>query len=78
MVHYQFYVERHEYNDYNNDIITTNELSIPHPLIQERKFVLVPLNELSKNFIHPIFKKTNHEILKNSKDNSKIYLYGNK
>jgi len=59
-------------------ILNEDNLTIPHPLIQERKFVLVPLNELSKNFIHPIFKKTNHEILKNSKDNSKIYLYGNK
>ena len=59
-------------------IVQEKDLTIPHPLIQDRNFVLIPLNELSKNFIHPIIKKTNHEILKNSKDTSKIYLYGNK
>ena len=59
-------------------IIKEKNLTIPHPLIQDRKFVLIPLNDLNKDFIHPIFKKTNHEILKNSKDTSKIYLYGNK
>ena len=54
---------------YEKDIIKLNDLIVPHPLIQERKFVLTPLNELSPNFIHPVFKKNIHELLKNCKDN---------
>ena len=54
---------------YEKDIINLNDLIVPHPLIQERKFVLTPLNELSPNFIHPVFKKNIHELLKNCKDN---------
>ncbi|HJM16680.1 MAG TPA: 2-amino-4-hydroxy-6-hydroxymethyldihydropteridine diphosphokinase, partial [Flavobacteriales bacterium] len=42
---------------YNNKIINTKELTVPHPLIQKRKFVLVPLSEIAPNYIHPILKK---------------------
>ena len=44
-------------------IISEEDLIIPHPAIQIRRFVLIPLNELSPNFIHPILKKTNHQLL---------------
>ena len=53
---------------YEKEIINEKDLIIPHPLIQERKFVLTPLNELSPNFIHPVFKKNIHELLRNCKD----------
>jgi 2-amino-4-hydroxy-6-hydroxymethyldihydropteridine diphosphokinase len=48
---------------FNKDIINTDHLIIPHIAIQKRRFVLVPLNELSPNFIHPILKKTIHQLL---------------
>ena len=48
---------------FNKEIINEKELVIPHPAIQLRRFVLVPLNELSPNFIHPLLKKTNHQLL---------------
>lgn len=38
---------------YGNAIIQSESLIIPHPLLAERTFVLVPMNELSPNFIHP-------------------------
>ena len=38
--------------------IRTDELQIPHPLLHERQFVLVPLAEISPNLIHPALKKT--------------------
>ena len=55
-----------------------DDLKIPHPLIQERKFVLLPLNELNKTFIHPTLNKTNYKMLEDCTDNTNIFLYGNK
>ena len=48
---------------FNNDIIDLPELIVPHPLLQERKFVLIPLNEIAPNYKHPILLKTNQELL---------------
>ncbi len=48
---------------FNKEIINTKNLVIPHPAIQERRFVLTPLNELSPGFIHPLLHKSNHELL---------------
>ena len=53
---------------YNKKIITLSHLIIPHPLIQERKFVLTPLNELSPLFKHPAIGKTMHQLLKDCTD----------
>jgi len=53
---------------YNNDIIDLPELKIPHPFIQERKFVLAPMNEIAGNFIHPILKKTIKKLLNECED----------
>lgn len=43
-------------------IVNEENLTIPHPFIQKRKFTLVPLAEISPNFIHPILKKTQKEL----------------
>ena len=59
-------------------ILNEDDLKIPHPLIQERKFVLLPLNELNKTFNHPTLNKTNSKMLEDCSDNSNIYLYGYK
>lgn len=48
---------------FNNDIINLPELIVPHPLLQERKFVLIPLSEIAPNYIHPILLKTTQELL---------------
>jgi 2-amino-4-hydroxy-6-hydroxymethyldihydropteridine diphosphokinase len=48
---------------FNKEIIAEKDLVVPHPAIHLRKFVLVPLNELSPNFIHPVLKKSNHKLL---------------
>lgn len=42
---------------YNDAIIDSAELQIPHPHLQDRKFVLVPLQEIAPAFIHPLLKK---------------------
>jgi 2-amino-4-hydroxy-6-hydroxymethyldihydropteridine diphosphokinase len=47
---------------FNKEIIDQKELTVPHPQLQNRRFVLVPLNELSPNFKHPVLKKTIHQL----------------
>lgn len=42
---------------YEDIILDTPTLKIPHPLIAERDFVLIPLKEILPNFIHPVLKK---------------------
>jgi 2-amino-4-hydroxy-6-hydroxymethyldihydropteridine diphosphokinase len=46
--------------------IHTEDLQIPHPLIRERQFVLIPLLEIDRDLIHPVLKKTIQELLNNS------------
>jgi 2-amino-4-hydroxy-6-hydroxymethyldihydropteridine diphosphokinase len=53
---------------FNKEIIHTKELHIPHPRLQERNFVLIPLNQLSPNLKHPVFNKPINELLKASTD----------
>ncbi len=48
---------------YNDEIIVTENLIVPHPKMHLRKFVLVPLNEIGQEFIHPVFKKTVGQLL---------------
>ena len=47
---------------FNKEIIDAAELKVPHPQIQNRRFVLTPLNELSPNFKHPVSKKSLHHL----------------
>jgi 2-amino-4-hydroxy-6-hydroxymethyldihydropteridine diphosphokinase len=49
---------------FNKEIIAEENLDVPHPQIQNRRFVLIPLNELSPNFKHPVLNKTMHQLLK--------------
>ena len=48
---------------FNKEIIDRQQLTVPHPQIQNRRFVLVPLNQLSPNLHHPVLKKTIHQLL---------------
>lgn len=57
---------------FNEEIINDVKLTIPHPLIQERRFVLEPMAEIAPEFIHPVFKKNMEELLRESGDKSAI------
>lgn len=57
---------------FNDEIISSNQLTIPHPLMQERRFVLEPLNEIAPDSIHPVFKKNVMQLLTECKDKSAV------
>jgi 2-amino-4-hydroxy-6-hydroxymethyldihydropteridine diphosphokinase len=57
---------------YDNQVVDWPELVIPHPRIQERKFVLVPLNELIPEMIHPVLQKSIHQLLEQCPDLLKV------
>lgn len=52
--------------------IHTEELQVPHPFIQERQFVLIPLAQIDRYLMHPVFKKTVQELLNNIKEDQGV------
>ncbi len=52
---------------YDDQIIRLDALSVPHPRMSERPFVMIPLNELMPNYEHPVFKKSINDMTLNLK-----------
>jgi 2-amino-4-hydroxy-6-hydroxymethyldihydropteridine diphosphokinase len=57
---------------YEDLIVEEESLKIPHPLLQQRKFVLVPLCEIASEIIHPVMKKSIAELLEICEDKSEV------
>jgi len=47
---------------FGNSVIDTRELTVPHPEMHRRRFVLEPLNEIAPEVRHPVFKRTIREL----------------
>lgn len=54
---------------YADAVINDDELTVPHPQMQNRRFVLVPLAEIAPKEIHPVFQSTIAQLLKECPDN---------
>jgi 2-amino-4-hydroxy-6-hydroxymethyldihydropteridine diphosphokinase len=57
---------------YAQEIIEEQGLNIPHPLLHQRRFTLVPLAEVASNFVHPMLKTTINKLLEQCEDNSLV------
>ena len=60
---------------YDGLVVKKKNLRIPHPEMQNRKFVLVPLSEIAPQIIHPELGVSISELLVNVKDEKKVHLY---
>jgi 2-amino-4-hydroxy-6-hydroxymethyldihydropteridine diphosphokinase len=59
---------------FNHEIIDTENLKVPHPYLHVRRFTLAPLVQITPEFLHPVFNKTNTALLENCSDNSEVKL----
>lgn len=47
---------------YDDQVYNSPQVTIPHPALQDRLFVLAPLEEIAADFLHPVFSKTTKEL----------------
>jgi 2-amino-4-hydroxy-6-hydroxymethyldihydropteridine diphosphokinase len=59
---------------FNDELINTENLIVPHPHLHNRRFTLVPLVEIIPDFLHPQLKKTNKELLEMCEDTLEVVL----
>ena len=57
---------------YKDERVNTEFLTLPHPRLHLRRFVLVPLNELVPNLSHPVLKTTIRELLQRTSDKARV------
>ncbi len=59
---------------FNKELIDTPKLTVPHPRLQERRFVLVPMSELAPALIHPRLNASISELLAGLKSTQRVVL----
>lgn len=61
--------------DFGSQSIISKDLTLPHPFIQERRFILVPLVEILPDWLHPSYGKTSRELLDECVDPCKVTVF---
>ena len=61
---------------YDNQIIKTPDLIIPHQRFHKRAFMLIPMLEIAEDFVHPVFGKTVAQLYDDLECPEAVYLYG--
>lgn len=59
---------------YGNDIVKDDKLTIPHPEVDKRRFVITPLCEIAPYFIHPVLGASVRELLNRLMDKSEVVM----
>ena len=60
---------------FENEVIHSKDLIVPHPQLQNRRFVLIPLNEIAPGFIHPVLHKSISTLLDECADPLNVKKY---
>ncbi len=60
---------------FDDEVIETEELIIPHPENPNRKFVLVPMVEIAPDLVHPTLSLSQEELLDRCKDPLEVKLF---
>lgn len=63
---------------YDNQLVHSDRLTIPHPQMHKRRFVLMPLAQIAPGVLHPLFKKSAPQLLEACEDKSTVRLYSEK
>jgi len=58
---------------YDEQVVETPELIIPHPRMKERAFVLIPLAEIAPDLVHPVSGKTVKELLEGLREKQGVF-----
>ena len=57
---------------FNNSIIKNRKIEIPHPRLHERGFIMIPLQEVAKDWKHPILNVSIRDLINNLEMDNKV------
>ena len=57
---------------YGQKIVFTEKLMIPHPRMHDRRFTLIPMEEIAPGMMHPVYKKSITDLLHSCNDTCKV------
>lgn len=60
---------------FNDEVIDIEQLKVPHPYMQERRFTLAPFAAIAPDLVHPVLKKTISQLLEECPDKLEVTIY---
>jgi 2-amino-4-hydroxy-6-hydroxymethyldihydropteridine diphosphokinase len=61
---------------YNDLVIQSSKLIVPHPALHKRRFTLIPLAEIAAEFVHPVLNKSIDQLLESCDDEQAVERIG--